>query len=238
MIPKSAGLPLIALAICFANPAVAAEATYDRGLYVSAAVGIAAPLGSVNGSGGVSTELDSGLALNFAAGYRLGNFRIETELGGQELGFGGQSVDGVQQYGDLDIGSASLSIATIMGNLYYDVDLGTKLRPYVGVGAGVAQIAADYFYDDPEGKYCAPSCTFLGLYIYDGEVNVLEDEAWVGAFQAMAGFTFEVWDQIDLFIQYRFLATMAAEFTDFDGASFKQDGIMTHSVQAGVRYFF
>jgi opacity protein-like surface antigen len=228
---------IIGFAILFGGPAAADE----KGLYVAAAIGLAIPQGSVDGTGGVSTRLEAGPATNLAVGYRIGDFRVEAEIGGQILSFGGQDIDGTRILSDLDTDPGSLLIGAFMGNVYYDFDLGSGVRPYLGVGGGIASISAEYIYEIPGSARGVP-LAFCPICIFgtptNEKVTVLEDQDWVGAYQAMAGISFEFWERTDVFLQYRFLATLDAEFAYPDGTPFQQDGVMTHSVQVGLRYFF
>ncbi len=113
-----------------AEPAPAPVAkTCEPGAYISASVGIGIPE-DVEYQDGYKDEMKNGLALNGAIGYDFGGARLEAAVGYQKHDF---------KYYDDD-----LSLLTVMGNVYYDFDAGSGVKPYLMAGAGLAHVEASW----------------------------------------------------------------------------------------------
>ncbi|OSO92215.1 hypothetical protein B7O87_06800 [Cylindrospermopsis raciborskii CENA303] len=99
-------------------------------------------------------RFNSAFSFNAAIGRQLEQFRVEIEFGNQFL-----SAKEFKFNGDLIPPTTSLSgninASTILLNGYYDIPTGSKFRPYVGGGLGVARISGkvtdnEGFYDDDD----------------------------------------------------------------------------------------
>lgn len=134
--------------------------------------------------------------------------------------YSGQNDDG----GDKFSGDASghVSATYLLGNLWYDIDTGTSFTPYVGGGAGVAWVDASTQFDDSDD------------YGYnDGEVGF--------AFQAGAGVTFDLTENIALDVGYRFKGILGVDFDARDSSDtepYEHGDLYSHNVQAGVIFKF
>ncbi len=123
----------LSVAVLGASPAALAEGRWygsvSGGYLVADDVG-----GTVQGQS-VEGSYDDGYAVFGAIGYKHSSgFRAEVELGYGSAGVDSVSVNGTEfgADGDLDLFTGTL-------NGFYDVDTGTRLTPYFGGGAGIAQ---------------------------------------------------------------------------------------------------
>ena len=152
-----------------------------------------------------NTEFDTGWAISGQAGYAFTNgFRLEVEASYSEydvdthtgLTVGGTNIDGVDvailTRGAADPanptvgaviadGQGKVSNFGLFGNVYYDIQTGTPFKPYVGGGIGYQWVDVDY----------SPSGVAIG-----------NDDDGVFAYQLMAGASFDVTPNVQLFGQY------------------------------------
>lgn len=159
---------------------------------------------------GWETDFDTGYTIAGQAGYAFENgFRLEVEAAysdysvddHEELSVGGAIIDGVDSavltrgpasaanptVGDiLADGQGDVSTFGLFGNVYYDINTGTAIKPYIGGGLGYQWVDVDY---QPSG------------------VPVGEDSDGVFAYQLMAGASFAVTDAVDVFGQYTYRDT-------------------------------
>ncbi|MEQ9449648.1 MAG: outer membrane beta-barrel protein, partial [Rhodospirillaceae bacterium] len=129
------GLLAIAAVCAVSSPALSAE---EFGPYIALGFGLHKP-----GNSTITAEIPAGTApvenaVTFetgwgghaAIGYRWPqNFRTEFEIGYRNATV--DEVDGAPWLG-------RQSAVTFMGNVLYDVGIGTSFQPYVGGGAGLA----------------------------------------------------------------------------------------------------
>ncbi|WP_448189777.1 OmpA family protein [Azospirillum sp. sgz301742] len=101
-----------------------------------------------------------------------------------------------------------------MGNLLYDFNTGTPFTPYLGVGAGMAQVKHDARL---------------------GATSVSESD-WVFAYQGIAGVAYNVTNNLALTADYRYFATQDPKF-DVLGTTAKGE-YRNHSILVGLRYSF
>jgi len=189
------------------------------------------------GSG--KTSFDTGWLVGGNIGYELGNgLRGEVEVSYMQAGNDkvkgryGEVYD-VDGDGELFLGRGSvkaggdLSATFVLANLWYDFDMGTPFRPYIGGGVGVA------FVDQ-------------NLKVFGAKL--IDDSTTAFAFQAGAGFKWALSDAIDLDLGYRFKGALDAKLKDrgyyTDGVyeagytSNSKDDLFVHTVQAGLTFHF
>ncbi|WP_448206207.1 OmpA family protein [Azospirillum sp. sgz302134] len=106
-------------------------------------------------------------------------------------------------------GGKASSIA-FMGNLLYDINTGTPFTPYIGAGAGIAQI--------------------------DQKLGNFSDKDWQFAYQGIAGVAYNFTDNLALTLDYRYFATLDPKY-DFGGTTVKGE-YANHTILAGLRYTF
>ena len=119
--------------------------------------------------------------------------------------------------------SGDISALTFMGNVYYDFDLGSGWKPYVGGGLGVASISL-------ESKLTA-----------DGR-TLADDKDTVFAYQAGGGVGYEFATSEDYTItvslDWRYFRTADPTFNgEVTGAEFDTE-IGGHEISLGLRYGF
>lgn len=176
------------------------EADYENGIGVYAALGH-------EGASGVRAELE--------VNYRNNDLRHLPGDGINFTGWNENTVDG------------DITALAIMFNLIKNFDSDSAVTPYIGIGAGMARLKADYLGNDP---------SFSGGF---GSL-VVDDKAWELAYQGIAGLAFELAEGLALDVSYRYFATLDPDFSGtLAGAAttFEQE-YNSHSVFAGLRWNF
>lgn len=204
--------------------------------------GTTIPAGTVLPDGtsvGWTTEFETGLALSGAFGVRSGPFRGEFEIGYQSndvdthtgVAVGGGGI-GTEDAGVLITGSPNLNVT--VGDLvadgqgdvqtlfysvngYYDIQLDSPFTPFVGVGIGAADVDVEY----------APSAT-----------PIVDDGETVFFYQLMAGGSFAVNENVELFGLYRFrdAGDVSTDVSLFN-ANLDVE-IQSHVFEVGARFAF
>jgi len=182
----------------------------DAGLYVSGAVGLLdVPSTSVTDTASRSVKFDNGYLGALALGYDYASpWRSEVELSRRSAGL--DSVSGTNASGDL-------TATSLMGNVLYDFDTNSKFTPYLGLGVGGARVKLD-------------NASPFGTSSINDSDNAL-------AGQAIAGVSYALQDNLDVFADYRYFATRDLSMRTVAGtkASFDMD---THSIMVGLRFNF
>ena len=190
---------------------MAAQAAED-GFYAEGRIGLSLPLNSDLDSATTSQEvdLDRSIVGNVAVGHGYGN-GVRTEL---EIGFRENDVDSISGGGS---GTGDVATWSFMANALYDVAVDGPLKPFFGIGAGIARI-------DASGA--TPS---TGTSINDTDTAF----AW----QGMAGVAYAVNERVKLTLGYRYFAVPDADLNNNVGTSFETD-YASHDVLFGLRYSF
>ena len=179
-------------------PPVDVTSTYDGGWAIGGAVGYALP---------------TGLRLEAEVAYRevsLDELKI-AEDGGLGVALVGAPLNGVTTPAD-----GRETALSVMGNIWYDIDTGTPLTPYLGGGIGFARIPLDE--------------------VSVGGVEIVNDRDTVFAYQLGVGLAYALTDHVSVTVDYRFFGTTPATFTDITG-DFRSE-FHNHSVMAGMRLRF
>jgi opacity protein-like surface antigen len=206
-------------------------AAADSGWYVGGQAGASFLEDAENSGSGsdITSTTKNGYSLAGGAGFRFGNgLRADAELGYRRHGF-----DSLQIRADGGLGAAfgvgslngstlkatgHLSALSLLGNLWYDLDLGSVVKPYVGGGLGAARISAT-------------NIAVAGVTIVNGSDTVL-------AFQLGAGVGYEIIPAATLSLDYRYFRTADPTFKDLVlGTSFRSE-YHAHDIRLGVRYQF
>jgi opacity protein-like surface antigen len=162
---------------------------------------------------------DDNATFQMTPGYRAGgsigydfssNFGIEGEVSYADFGTDFVTVPG-EGAGPI-IGDAS--VLTIMGNVIVGHQWGA-FRPYVGVGAGAAEVSAN-------------------VLLFSG----VNDSDWTWAAQAFAGLDFALTSHVSLGIRYRFQYIGDTNMSDGDGDPINIDPITAHSVEGVLKVRF
>jgi len=187
-------------------------------IYIAGRAGLSMPQDStVKTSALPGTRIEFGFNDKFtgagAVGLREGNYRSEIEIGYQKNDLNSISASGMT-INPATVGlSGNVSILTGLVNAYYDIDTGTRFRPYVSGGVGFARIDA---------KFNVTGVTGIST----------SDQDTVLAYQFGAGLGYDVSDNITIEAGYRYLTGQDAEFGT-DKASFA-----SHNFSAGIRIHF
>lgn len=160
-----------------------------------------------------STDYDTGFIVSGSLGTQSKVIRLEAELVYFENDYDSISVLGSSAPLDGDV-----SFFGGLVNIFYDFETGSPWRPFVGAGAGYAQVSIN-------------DASTLGIPFAD------DDDA-VFAYQFKLGLAYQYNAATDFLINYRYLGTEDLEFSDAFGFPFSADGIQNHSIQAGVRFRF
>lgn len=186
--------------VAAAAPAALAQSEADFP-YASFSAGWYHPLSEGTGNLETTVNRDDGPTLHVALGHKYRDFRAEAEVG--------WAYGGVGSHG----GS---NTASLMINAYYDLDTGTPVVPFVGVGAGMAYIDFD-------------GVTVPGLGSFkDYDVDL----AW----QGILGLGYKLEDDLVLFGAYRFFDASNVKMHTESGTRVKLDGFGSHNVEIGIRY--
>ena len=156
--------------------------------------------------------------VKFKTGYRFGltgggmindNFAVEVETGFS--GTSVSSIDGVSNVADI-----SIYQIPVLVNVIWRIPTGMKLKPYVGVGAGMAASIIDI--KDARG-------------LTDGN-----DSTIVPAFQALAGIRYDFTDRLGLVAGYKYLYTGSPEWDG--GVQIKFGALKSHQINVGLNFTF
>lgn len=169
----------------------------------------------------IDTELDGGYALGLAAGYDFGHLigdwlgvRTELEYTYRSNDVDTHTLNGAAQTGE----SGDVASHGFMWNGYFDWYAHRIIRPYVGVGIGLASVNyKDY------GVAAIPT--------------VLDDGDAVFAYQGIIGSAFNVTDKFSIMADYRYFGTADPEVTTAspNNTDVEYD---THNFLVGLRYAF
>ena len=174
---------------------------------------------------GDKNATDRSLAFSFgfggsgAVGYDFGDFRVDAEVSYLSSSFKYSMTK------DAKVTSkGSLSILGGTANAWYDIDTGTAWTPYIGAGAGGANISAKVTEDK-------------------GDAGKFNGSGWAFAYQAGAGVQYQLTDAIALDLGYRLLGAFSAKLTqaaesEGDDATTLTPSIMTHRVTLGAKFSF
>ncbi len=188
---------------------------------------------------GFNTDYDLHEALNIygAIGKKLNNgFRAELEAATRTQnvdsfdtptpGFGGIPSDG--NLGDV-------RVTTYMFNAYKDfnANIGSRVNPYVGAGVGIARFRSEVNNVSVTNGAFATTAT-------DPYTVVVGDQDTAVAYQAMAGLVFDLAENLDFDVRYRYLTTDEFDYGAFvNGPLAAIDSEYTaNEVTAGFRWTF
>jgi opacity protein-like surface antigen len=216
-------------AVMFLVPLMASPAKAE-GLYGSLQGGATFLNDARNDGNGIDIESrnDTGWAISGSLGYALPySFRVEGEVGYRR-----NSIDRLDVRSDGGLGRffgvPSLNGASLpteghevsitgLANVWYDIKTGTIVTPYLGGGIGLGYVEVED--------------------LKTSGFTLVDDSDIVFAYQLGAGVAVAVAPNVSLTLDYRFLATTAPTFKDFEGVSFDSE-YNTHNILAGVRIAF
>ncbi|MDX1431755.1 MAG: outer membrane beta-barrel protein [Gammaproteobacteria bacterium] len=189
----------------------AAAQTYDWYSAAGAGLSFLSDTDSSQGGFTITSEFATSGAGYGAVGRVFDSFRAEAEV------FVSVNEFDKLQGGGLSVGaSGNVQTIAFMANGYYDFSTGSKWRPYIGGGIGVASVAVN----DLEAQ---------GILIAD-------DDDTVFAYQLKAGVAYQFTERWEGTLGYRYFGSDDGDFVDSSGAAFTSDGLELHVVEIGARY--
>lgn len=174
------------------------------------------PVGTTTVPLDATIDTDSGFGISGAVGYRFDNVRAELEVGYHDNDVDGVTVNDV----DLPV-DGSIDTWRFVLNGYYDFPTGSRFRPYVGGGAGLAILSANDV-----------SATIPNL----GELSI-DDSSTSFLFQFKAGVGYDFTDTLNAFLGYRLTGIPGQDFEAL-GTDLEADTLFIHALQLGARYEF
>ena len=181
---------------------------------------------------GIGTEIGF-LGGRIGVGYAIAGFRPEISVGYRTASVdsitlkkvGGLTTDAaLKGPNDLLAGEAakvsgSVTSIDLAASVYYDIDTGTEITPYIGVGGGMSQVTVN------AKQEVRPDL-------------VHEDSLWALSFQAAAGVGYAVTEDLTVTLGYRLTGTLEGNFSKYDTSKRKTGMTFNHNVELGLRYSF
>ena len=167
----------------------------DEGFSVSAGYGVALPADRKIDERTVSTDLGF-VSGRFGVGYTIFGFRPELSVGYRMANIKGQD-------------EQSVTSIDLIASVYYDIDTGSEIVPYVGIGGGMSNVTVK------EGNNKA---------------------VWALAFQGAAGIGYAITEDLTLTLGYSLTGTLDAGFPKTEDGTLKT--ALGHNVELGIRYSF
>lgn len=169
---------------------------------------------------------DPGLSTNVALGYSWRD-RLRLELEG---GYRHEDIEVFETSNAVgeDLANGGLSMSTLMMNTIFQFYPGSSMRPYVGVGVGLAR--ADYKID---------TRTFCRSFVcgtIEERARVLNDNDTALAGQAILGVDIAVSPRLHFTADYRYVLTGKFGLQAPDGSALEIRTQRSNSVTAGLRY--
>ena len=196
------------------------------------------PINPVPGVLAGKSEVEDGMTYGLGLGYGFDNgFRLEGAVTQHN-----NSLDVEANAGNLPVYQGNLSATEYvvlspigsydgwdaMLNLYYDFDMGSSFAPYVGAGVGWSEIEAQI--------------TSMALVDTSGptvtRANFLDDSESAFAYQLLAGFGYDLTEQLTFDLGYRYFVVSNADFGDSVLGVDYDSELIEHNVTAGLRWQF
>lgn len=165
----------------------------DGGLYASGQLGVRAIEQQTANAPGViiDGELDNGLYLAGAVGYKFKSdgigFRLEGEVAWRGGNLNNLNINGAP----VAVTGDGFSALSVMGNGYVDFNNGSAFTPYLGAGIGLARIKGDI----------------------NAGANILNDTATVVAVQGIGGVDLAVTKNVSVFADLRYFKALDTRMT-------------------------
>ena len=211
----------------------------DDAFYISASYGLALPVERTfyvpdPNQPSLQTDVDAGTDWGFlggqlGVGYALGGFRPELAVGYRTSSISsitltklnGATSDSVLKsvnafLEDVDWEDSFISSLDLVAAVYYDIDTGTPITPFVSVGGGASNITVTVKENTTIDKY------------------ELSGSAWSLAFQAAAGVGYSILEELVVSFGYRLTGTTEATFKSDNRLA----GALGHHLELGIRYGF
>ncbi len=176
-------------------------------------------------------SIGGGIGYYFACNIR-GDITVDHRFESDVKGFNGNNQ--APNFGSMKWGYESTSL---MANMYYDFNAGSRFTPYIGVGLGGVHNSFSKGGGVVATGY-AGAATSIGLPTY-----VTNNDSWTVAAAAMTGFVFSMTDRLKLDTGYRFMYLGANKTgqtgitgTAATGGVIHVDNMHAHEFRVGLRY--
>ena len=167
----------------------------DGSFSISAGYGVALPAERTIGDRAVSTDLGF-VGGRFGVGYTIFGFRPELSVGYRMANIEDQD-------------EQSVTSIDLIAGVYYDIDTGSEIVPYVGIGGGMSHVT-----------------------VKEGNSKTV----WALAFQGAAGIGYALTEDLTLTLGYRLTGTLEADFPKAEDGTLEM--ALGHNLELGIRYSF
>ena len=167
----------------------------DGSFSISAGYGVALPAERTIGDRTISTDLGF-VGGRFGVGYTIFGFRPELSVGYRMANIEDQD-------------EQSVTSIDLIAGVYYDIDTGSEIVPYIGIGGGMSHVT-----------------------VKEGNSKTV----WAIAFQGAAGIGYALTDDLTLTLGYRLTGTLDADFPKAEDGTL--DMALGHNLELGIRYSF
>ena len=209
----------------FVSGAYSAALPAERDILLdqSNTVAIGTGIGFLGGQIGVGYAI-AGFRPEISVGYRTASVDSLTakKLFGQTTDVALKPVNDVLAKGGDQI-SGSVTSIDLAAGVYYDIDTGTEITPYVGVGGGMSHVTVKV-----KETVSLPAAERLDH----------DDYLWALSFQAAAGIGYAVMEDLTVTLGYRLIGTLEGQFSKYDKSMRKTGMTLNHNVELGLRYSF
>lgn len=162
-----------------------------------------------------NNQVDNSVAAGLGAGFKWGHMRAD--LTG-DYGFTTNYVG----TGGRAFATARIQTMTALGNGYYDIGTWWGITPYIGAGAGVAEVRTSDYH-----SVTTPPLSPVGSL---ARFNF----AWA----AMAGASYQLLPNVSVDAGYRFLNQGDAKIAANASGSLRLDKLLSHEVRLGLRWSY
>jgi opacity protein-like surface antigen len=193
----------------------AASGWYLRGDLGYRATTINAASTSTGAPGPVDNRVDSHFWGGVGVGFKADQARVDlTADFGAETGYGGSL--------GATTASAQIQTLTVLANAYYDIGTWWRVTPYIGAGAGVAQVrVSDY------QSAVIPPLSTPGSF-----------ERFNLAWALMVGANYQFTPRLSVDAGYRFLDQGAAKTVTSAAGNLTLTQLQSHEFRIGVRWMY
>jgi opacity protein-like surface antigen len=170
-------------------------------------------------------DLEGSIGMGFGFGYRMGPLRLEGELISRSFWVGSLDRGAASPFPDADYAGAMEAVSG-MASVFVDLPTAGSMRPYLGVGYGIARVDAQY------------NESFCFFYCFSTDNPVVDDWDNVRARQGMLGVSFaSATPGLEWYLGYRYYETEDLDFRTVSGIPFRQEGLKDHAFMVGFRFF-
>ncbi len=207
-----------------------------------------------------SSELDQGFNFGIGVGYQFNKYfradftieRFSSDFSGSTAGSCAYDTGGVIVEGSCtSTDSAEFSAWSTMANGYFELGNYHGFTPYAGAGIGASYVSWDNYvsletctrpsvvtdscYTAGDSRYTAPGA---GAASTTTAVNYSGDGSWRFSYALMAGFSYDLWENLKLDAGYKYTNAMdGTMLPDIGGGiSVNHGDIGIHAVRLGLRY--